>query len=128
MGSVDGPESEDHGSAAEDEVEGSSSDDYVRPKIRISAADSCPWCGEPGIPVLFGYPTEDGFEAGQAGRVILAGCVLFGDDSDPQWQCRRDSSHVWTSGDPRNPLWLEALTQALALNGRHGQDPDQPPF
>lgn len=128
MGSVDGPEAEDHGPAAEGEVYGPPSGDRVRPEVRVSAGDSCPWCGEPGIPVLFGYPTEDAFDAAQAGSVILAGCIRFGDHSGPQWECRADSSHVWTSGDPGSPLWQEALAQALALNGRHGQDPDQPPF
>jgi hypothetical protein len=83
-------------------------------KVRVSDSDSCPWCGETGIPVLFGRPAPEATEAARDGRLVLAGCLVRGDGSDPQWQCRRRASHRWTSGDPSSPLWLRTITRELA--------------
>jgi hypothetical protein len=64
--------------------------------------------------VLFGLPAPEASEAAADGRLVLAGCLVRGDGSDPQWQCRGRSAHRWTSGDPDSPLWLQAISRELA--------------
>jgi hypothetical protein len=88
--------------------------DHEQVKVRVSDGDACPWCGEAGIPVLFGRPGLEASEAAMEGRIVLAGCLVRGDGSDAQWQCREHASHRWTSGDPESPLWLRAITRELA--------------
>jgi hypothetical protein len=38
---------------------------------------ACPNCGSTGepLPVLFGYPTPEGFEAAARGEIELGGCI-----------------------------------------------------
>jgi hypothetical protein len=63
--------------------------------------------------MLLGLPDDEGRAAGKAGRVILGGCRVRGDGSDPQWQCGTHPSHRWTDGDWDSPRWLAAIDQAL---------------
>jgi hypothetical protein len=47
---------------------------------------SCPQCGaRTVVPVMYGYPSGDMFEAEQAGEVILGGCVVRA--GLPAWKC-----------------------------------------
>jgi hypothetical protein len=64
--------------------------------------------------VLYGLATSDASEAARDGDLVLGGCSTRGDASDPQWQCRRRSSHRWTSGDPDSALRLLAISRSLA--------------
>lgn len=79
----------------------------------MSDGGSCPWCGESGIPVLFGFPTPNVIEAARAGRVALGGCVVWGDGRNPQWQCRRNEDHRWTGGGAHSPEWQQTVTKVL---------------
>ena len=47
----------------------------------------CPRCGvdAPMIPIVFGYPIPETFEAADRGEVILGGCVVWGED--PTHRC-----------------------------------------
>jgi hypothetical protein len=48
----------------------------------------CPSCGSNKVvPILFGYPTEEAFEEAARGEIVLGGCCIMGDGSDPKWQC-----------------------------------------
>jgi hypothetical protein len=82
------------------------------PIVRAKS-DRCPICGHAGIPIVFGLPAPEATEAADEHQLVLAGCLTRGDGSDPQWQCEQHASHRWTSGDPLDPLWQRALTQAL---------------
>ena len=49
----------------------------------------CPGCGEEAVvPVIIGLPIHDDFEREQRGEVILAGCIMYGDEPDRPVQCR----------------------------------------
>jgi hypothetical protein len=54
----------------------------------IHTFPACPHCGsaaEP-LPIVYGYPTHEAFEAEQRGELVIGGC-LIGDES-PDYQCR----------------------------------------
>ena len=82
-------------------------------KVARAAGRTCPRCGGAGVPMLFGLPTAAARHAGRAGRLVLAGCFVRGDGSDPQWQCRDHSSHRWTDGNPESADWLAAIRHAI---------------
>ena len=46
---------------------------------------ACPECGEKLVPILYGLPSAEGFEAADRGEVALGGCTITG--SDPDVQC-----------------------------------------
>lgn len=49
-------------------------------------AERCPKCGERKVlPIVYGLPGEDLFEAAERKEVFLGGCVIS--DDDPVWQC-----------------------------------------
>ena len=52
----------------------------------------CLKCGQKTIPIMYGYPSPEMFEAAEAGKIALGGCVI-GDD-DPDWKCA-ECDHVW---------------------------------
>ena len=47
----------------------------------------CPVCGGPTVPVVYGYPDHELFEAAERGEVVLGGCVIF--DDQPERECLR---------------------------------------
>jgi hypothetical protein len=53
-------------------------------------APRCPECAEApaGVPVLFGLPDAETFEAAQRGEYVLGG-RLMPDGSVPEWACPR---------------------------------------
>ena len=51
----------------------------------------CPRCGSPGVPILYGYPSDEMFEAADQGEVALGGCVIELDQ--PTHEC--PSGHRW---------------------------------
>lgn len=87
--------------------------DDVTVSILRAEGDRCPICGHAGVPILFGRPAPEASEAAREHQLVLAGCLTRGDGSDPQWQCEKQASHRWTSGEPASPLWRRALTQAI---------------
>lgn len=55
---------------------------------------TCPSCGRHEVvPVIIGLPIGDDFEREMRGEVILAGCVVFGDEPDRPVQCRECGWH-----------------------------------
>ncbi|MDP3209689.1 MAG: hypothetical protein Q8M65_11110 [Rhodoglobus sp.] len=45
----------------------------------------CPRCASPSIPIVFGLPSFELFEAAERGEVALGGCVVS--DVESEWQC-----------------------------------------
>lgn len=45
----------------------------------------CPRCGALGLPIVYGLPGPDLFEAAERGEVALGGCELSFDN--PLWRC-----------------------------------------
>lgn len=58
---------------------------------------TCPICGSPGIPIVYGMPGPDLAEAAGEGRVVLGGCVAG--PMMPNWECTGRGRHTWWSGD-----------------------------
>ena len=53
---------------------------------------TCPKCCHNAIPIMYGYPSPEMFEAAEAGKIALGGCVIG--DNDPDWKCA-ECDHVW---------------------------------
>ena len=50
-------------------------------------APSCPRCGAAApLPIAYGEPTAETFEAAKRGELALGGCVVT--ENDPAWWCR----------------------------------------
>jgi hypothetical protein len=47
---------------------------------------ACPRCGSRSIPIVYGLPGMELFEAADRGEVALGGCVI--EDGAPEWRCR----------------------------------------
>ncbi|HKS16514.1 MAG TPA: hypothetical protein VJU16_04325 [Planctomycetota bacterium] len=45
----------------------------------------CPACGGKLVPILYGLPSSEGFQAAERGEIALGGCTVMGDD--PQLAC-----------------------------------------
>ena len=58
------------------------------------ASATCPRCGAfaPMLPIVFGYPTPQTFEAADRGELALGGCVVMGED--PTHRCSACSRDV----------------------------------
>jgi hypothetical protein len=39
------------------------------------------------VPIIYGYPMPEGFAAAERGEVVIGGCIVTGDDTDPEWAC-----------------------------------------
>lgn len=53
----------------------------------------CPRCGTDMVPIAWGFPDADLFEAGDRGEVFIGGCCIPTWEV-PQWFCRRCDRHV----------------------------------
>lgn len=53
----------------------------------MSEWPECQRCQSLLVPIVFGMPTYETFEASQRGEIILGGCCVTG--NDPEWQCPR---------------------------------------
>ena len=49
------------------------------------SAPKCEKCGATTIPIVYGYPSGSMFRDAALGKIVLGGCVIFG--NDPQWTC-----------------------------------------
>jgi hypothetical protein len=69
-------------------------DDELRARLKLRTAPPCPKCGGArGVPIQRGEPGDPAFdEASKRGLVVLGGCIVRGDWSDPAWSCR-DCGH-----------------------------------
>lgn len=53
---------------------------------RGEAPSRCPACGGPTIvPVVYGYPSPEMFEAATHDEIILGGCIAY--PESPTWEC-----------------------------------------
>jgi len=50
-----------------------------------SEDEVCPTCGAKMIPIVYGYPTVELFEAAERGEVFLGGCCIM--DYNPAFAC-----------------------------------------
>ena len=63
--------------------------------VGMSSAN-CPNCGEPVVPILYGYPTGESMAKSESGEIALGGCIVGLDD--PRRYCRSCKSSVWSHG------------------------------
>ena len=59
----------------------------------------CPDCDGELVPLVWGMPDHELFEAAERGEVALGGCVVD-DDPWPQWQCTQCDRDVHLTEDP----------------------------
>jgi hypothetical protein len=85
--------------------------DSVPPKetpTDLSPVPICPSCGLPGVPILYGYPTEAAMERACAGLAALGGCVVRPGMDD----CACPREHRWRRASPRPDAAAPALFSA----------------
>ncbi len=60
----------------------------------------CPECGAVAVvPIAYGHPVVETFEAADRGEVMLGGCCVT--DHDPQWGCTACKARFFSEGDGR---------------------------
>ena len=47
----------------------------------------CPHCGGKVVPIIYGEPTQEAFEASERGEFVLGGCCI--NELSPDWECLR---------------------------------------
>lgn len=52
---------------------------------------TCPTCGAPGVPIIYGMPGPELVDAAERGEVVIGGCFITGDD--PTHTCA--AGHEW---------------------------------
>ena len=52
---------------------------------KSSVGLNCERCGAAIVPIVYGYPSGSMFRDAALGKIVLGGCVIFG--NDPQWTC-----------------------------------------
>ena len=57
----------------------------IRKRNKSVSAPKCEKCGATTIPIVYGYPSGSMFRDAALGKIVLGGCVIFG--NDPQWTC-----------------------------------------
>lgn len=57
-----------------------------------SPASTCPNCGRPGVPMMYGEPGPEMIAAAKEERIVLGGCVIG--DGQPTWTC--SEGHEWS--------------------------------
>jgi hypothetical protein len=66
----------------------------------------CPTCGAPAVPIVYGLPGPELWEASERGEVILGGCVII--PENPSHGCT--NGHRWLQSRRRNghrSPWLD---------------------
>ncbi|MDX8144495.1 macro domain-containing protein [Lentzea sp. BCCO 10_0061] len=83
--------------------------------------ESCPDCGAEAVPIMFGRPAEQARQAADAGLLVLGGCLVQGDGTDPQWECA--NGHRWTNGERDERRHQVAVLDAftVTLGEDHGR-------
>jgi hypothetical protein len=56
--------------------------DPLRPESAAETPPACPTCGEHMVPLSYGLPTSETFEAAERGEVVLGGCLVYDDRPD----------------------------------------------
>lgn len=56
---------------------------------RLRKPRKCENCGGAVLPILYGYPTHESFEAASRGEIILGGCCMPDDFEElADWVCK----------------------------------------
>ena len=62
-------------------------------------ARKCPECSSAGVvPILYGMPTREAWEAAERGEFVLGGCTV--DEGQPTWSCSA-CGHQWDGDGAR---------------------------
>jgi hypothetical protein len=88
---------------------GASRDNSSPSKDDSPGPPSCPTCGSPGVPILYGLPGSEAAQAADESRLVLGGCF----PQETNWACTGPEQHVWKSGDEDDPRWRSAVSSAL---------------
>ncbi|HEY5231288.1 MAG TPA: hypothetical protein VIJ11_10410 [Galbitalea sp.] len=56
--------------------------------MTVTKRRTCANCGSRAVPIVYGMPGFDLFEAADRGEVALGGCIV--DDELPTWRCTND--------------------------------------
>jgi hypothetical protein len=83
----------------------------TEPPTDLSPVPLCPSCGLPGVPILYGYPSEAAMERVHAGLAALGGCVVRPGMDDSA--CPRQ--HRWRRASPQPNAATPALLCADGL-------------
>ena len=62
-----------------------------------SGSRTCPLCGAPVVPVVYGMPGTELFEQSDRGEVVLGGCVVV--PRGPDRVCRGPGAHDLAEDD-----------------------------
>jgi len=74
----------------------------------------CPACGSTEVvPILFGYPTREAELAAERGEIVLGGCMVRGDGSDPEWACRGCGKEFGGFLAPADPAMWSAVIRTM---------------
>jgi hypothetical protein len=60
--------------------------------------DRCSECGKPVVPVAYGFPGPEMFEAAERGEIVLGGCTLTPDNPTHSCPCGATKSGAFGSG------------------------------
>lgn len=83
--------------------------------VTAPVEEHCPTCGAKAVPIIFGLPVPEVRVAAEAGLVVLGGCFVQGDGTDPRWQCSNE--HRWASGRRDERRSMIAVWEAVAATG-----------
>jgi hypothetical protein len=65
----------------------------AKPGRRTKERPACPEChAKDTVPIVYGFPSYDTFEAADRGEVAIGGCVIEADN--PRWGCPA-CEHRW---------------------------------
>ena len=65
----------------------------AKARRRSKKAPACPQCQRNDtVPIMYGLPSHEGFEAAERGEVVIGGCVVEPDN--PRWACPA-CEHRW---------------------------------
>ncbi len=87
-------------------------------ELMVRRSRKCPICGETGIPILYGYPDQGIWLAGEQGLIQLGGCIVY--DDQPTWWCETDQ-YGWDGPDPDRAIRV-ALQQVASTETPLGLD------
>lgn len=62
----------------------------------------CPECNRPAMPIAYGLPGPEMFEAAERGEIVLGGCML--DPDDPTHSCECGATRRGTVGNDDDPI------------------------
>ena len=60
--------------------------------------DRCSECGKPVVPIAYGFPGPEMFEAAERCEIILGGCMIVADNPTHRCPCGTTKSGAFGSG------------------------------